>query len=211
MHKSAENVVSSDKVALDIRNSYTGLIAVFSDRPSIWRVFEVLITEVDNNVKNFYARAGLKNVERMKVEKEMLISGRVPEVLAPVVIQLLTKVFSGDGGISERINPADIMFRDFSWLGVMSQSPENPLRGLRAYDKKFMVDVLRKMTHRWPQKGVKRVKRCIRGCAFCEDLLPGTVTQKEKAQIGPWYWHLSKSCVCGSGWTVVDSPGEERN
>jgi hypothetical protein len=292
------NTNNAAQLDLSVRNSYHQLAHVFAARPPIWKLFEVLLQETENRVKGSYAQAGMGSgtasgqpqgggqggqanqpnstaggqnqpnpaaaARRAQIERSMLIHASLPDSLMPVIKQLLTKVFGEDEGVLARVYPADIMFRDYSWLCFTED------RVSRAWHKKYVVDVLRKIivrrerTNLGPVNGVKsgingagdtdaetdgnkdkekkigndnhddlvaglmentdmdgtidvngaatldglegrdkktRWKRCTRGCAFVEDILPGN---KDPTVSNALYWHVCKNCVCGNGWVVVD-------
>ena len=152
--------------------------------------FDKLLADFDTSIKTVYqsSSAPLSAEDRKSIEKQMLIAGHVPDVLAPALKDLL-----GEGGSVERlreeINVAELYFTDFSWLELGDDDKA------RRWRRENRVDVLRKTVIK---KGAKRkLKRCTRCCAIMEDV--GDARRGNVAVL-----QLQRNCLCGGWWMVVD-------
>lgn len=144
---------------------------------------ERLFSQIDANIKAAYQAAGLgesKAPAREAAERNMLLKAEIPDVLIPVVKQLVTTMVEG---LKEEVNVAELFFADVSWLGLT----ENGASGL----SKRPVDAMRKVR----LGNGKRVRRCTRCCALMEDELPRAM--------GAWMVHMMSSCLCGGRWMVL--------
>ncbi|KAF2761852.1 hypothetical protein EJ05DRAFT_186970 [Pseudovirgaria hyperparasitica] len=179
-----------------IRHAIQDLADAFSDRPQILPVIDALLNDVETAVKKAYAGANTTDAQqRQAIEQNMFVTGEVPEVLLPAIRDVLMNTFAVEGGRAEKVDLADVLFRDFAWLGL---GKSDATRGRAA-----VLDVLRKVPI--PAKKGVQMRRCSRGCAYAADL----TTQELQQMHALWYFQVSKTCVCGSAWTVVEHPDLE--
>jgi len=158
--------------------SFKSLEDVIERSPIEVHQFEKILADIEGKIKKTYQHSGMSEADRARVEKEMLISADIPEVLMPVVHHLLTTALDN---LRNDIDPAALYFADHSWLGLSDD------RRSDAYKRDHVVDAIRKIPLR---KGAK-LRRCTRCCAYMEDVLP----QKGSSM---WMTSMQRMCFCGS-------------
>ena len=159
------------------------LQAVFEQPPINVMQFERILAEVDSGIKKAYLAAGVGEIDRQIIEKEMLIATDVPEILVGVVQHLLHNTLEN---LNQEIDPGELYFRDHSWLGLTDD------RRSDAFRQNHVVDAVRKIV----LGEDVRVRRCTRCCAIMEDLLPQRGSNL-------WMTNMQRMCLCGSSWMLV--------
>jgi hypothetical protein len=148
--------------------------------------FEKLVTNVERVVSHTYANAGYGDGDRAITEREMLVTGKIPEVLMPVVENLLSNIIPD---LKNDVDRLALYFLDYSWLMMSNDSKT------MAYRRTQTLDVFKKVS-------MKRtgglVRRCTRCCEFSED----TVASREYPQ---WLMTMMKNCVCGAMFRMEDT------
>ena len=116
----------------EVRRIYAPLHHALSELPFDWRLFEGLVSEAQQLVRQTYKRGNLSEAQRNEVERELIL-GRVPDVLFPAARRLVGETLFGDplaslnapgGGegsgreLVEKIDLARVLFFDTTWLGL---------------------------------------------------------------------------------------------
>ncbi|KAI9804371.1 MAG: mediator complex subunit [Piccolia ochrophora] len=117
------------------RQSYSSMLDVVSASPLKVPPFERLLADLDTSIKTTYKEAGVSDAERALIEKKMLISAEIPEMLMPVVEKLLTTSLAD---VRSEIDPAALYFADYSWLGLGIDKKSE------SYRRNTVVDAMRK-------------------------------------------------------------------
>lgn len=128
----------------------------------------------------------------MAIEKDMLISASIPELLVPAIRDLM---ISTVGGLKEEINVAELYFTDTSALGLVPQPVPgsfSPTANSPERREHFM-DAMRKVELK---KGAV-VKRCTK-CGNATEDVPFT-KGSNIAVLG-----LQRHCLCGGWWMALD-------
>lgn len=140
--------------------------------------FEKLIANIESLVAHTYTNAGLGDGDRAITEREMLITGKIPGVLMPVVENLISNIMPD---FKKDVDRLALYFLDYSWL-MMSDDAKT-----LAYRRTQTLDVFKKVP-------IKRngglIRRCTRCCEFSE-----TAASNQYPQ---WLQSMMKSCVCGA-------------
>ena len=179
-----------------LRDNYQTLVSILRNSPVQFMPFERMLTAFDGKIKEAYQNSGLDEIERTRVERQMLVEGAVPEMMMPAVNFLLTTLVDS---LREEIDLAELYFSDFSWLDLGGEN-ENDVRDgstdngaatvlrKRSQEKKPKVDVLRKII----LKPEAKVKRCLRCHTVIEDA-PFALRNRAMQQ-------LMRTCLCGDWW-----------
>ncbi|MCJ1284725.1 mediator complex subunit [Xylographa opegraphella] len=167
------------------------------------RALESLFLETDSLVKHAYAAAQptISEQRQQVLEREMLVSGEVPEVLWGVVERVL-----GKGGLLERVgeregvSEGELFFGGFEELGLDEDLRTREWWARRTVDEVRKIVLRKKPTDgeemgsgEW--KGTLKLRTCLRCGAVMEDLLPS------KGASG-WVMSLQRTCFCGGFWMV---------
>lgn len=170
--------------------------------------FEQMLAEIEHHVKKRYEEAGLGEPARALAERSLLITGRVPEVLIPVVQRLVGTTL--DKIVGEMKEPRKVMFgggngaQSMGGAGYGDDGPRhqggfpgssNGLMGAEVGGIRVPWDVLRKV----PLFGLKEIRKCTICGSVMEDL--GLHRQGQQCQ---WVTTLQKACICGSAWVIID-------
>ncbi|KAI9801030.1 MAG: hypothetical protein M1825_003565 [Sarcosagium campestre] len=166
--------------------AFNSILDIVTASPVKVTQFEQLLVDLESSIKAAYQDRELGEADRAVIEKEMLTSTEIPEILMPVVEKALTSMLTK---LRAEMDPSALHFADHSWLGLGDDA-----RSV-AYRKSGMVDVMRKV----PLKKGAKLRRCTRCCSFSEDILP-------QASSIPWIANLHKNCVCASVWILVSPP-----
>ncbi len=150
--------------------------------------FEALLSQIDNGIRSAYQAADLGNEERNGLEKDMLIQGSIPNILAPVVKDFLTTDIDS---LKSDINVAELYFTDISVLGLTADE-----HGKR-WRRQHPMDAMRKQELRKRGEGGLPIKRCTKCGNVTEDVQ--LTRQSNMALLG-----LQRHCLCGSWWMVLD-------
>ena len=159
------------------------LQSIFQKRPVSVNHFEHIISDVDREVNLAYANAHTTDEGRQVTEREMLVSGEIPDLLMPVVSYLFSKILQRT---QLEVNVAELAFWDISPLGLSDDRRSDAWRKVDALDAHRKVKLPR---------GVQ-LRRCVRCCALMEDSLPYRGSSA-------WLSSMAKICVCGSLWMLV--------
>ena len=159
------------------------LQSIFQKRSVSADQFEHIILDVDREVSLAYTNAHTTDEGRQVTERDMLVSGEIPEILMSVVKYLFTKIVQRT---KLEINMAELALADVSPLGLSDDRRSDAWRRVDAMDAHRKVKL--------PQ-GVQ-LRRCIRCCALMEDLLPYRGSSA-------WLNGMAKVCFCGSLWILV--------
>lgn len=148
-------------------------------------VFEQLLQETDTQVRGAYTQAEASVSTRSICEHNMLVEAEVPQLLMPVITNLLTGMMDK---LQERpdVDVGKLYFWDTTWLGLKDDEAS------KAYLKQHRFDVIRKTEIR---KGAK--VRVCRRCGSCMEDLPVSLGRDP-----PWLVNVQKVCVCYNYWMV---------
>lgn len=167
--------------------SWRALVDVLSSSAVPLTRFDMFLAEVDHYVKKSYDEAGWSDDMRAAAERTMVVTGRVPEVLLPVVQRLLTSAL-GKVLLDVR-EPGRLMQETRSRAGHLGLlKAATPLGGVE-------WDVMRKV----PLFGLGEVKRCILCGSVAEDLAARSLL----VRLPQWVLSLQKVCICGGSWVVA--------
>ena len=192
------------------------------------RSVEQILSDVDKSIKRAYASTNppTDDTKRQEMEREMLVTGIVPECLHPVVTMLVENVV---GGLrNTELDEGELYFKDFSMLGLGDD------RRTKTWWKSRIVDMVRKLvlkerleedttenesedgkhgafgdpgeqtgarTGSAPATGDNKGKPelRIRTCARCDAVMEDLLPMR-----GPtnWIMNLQRTCFCGNFWIV---------
>jgi len=175
-------------VSAEQRNTFVHIMQVFSKVPLQIKVLEQYIMEVDVLVRNAYAKAGMTDQERKAAERDLFWRCEVPEVLTPVVKEMLTDKLRK---LMEASDPGKVHIHDISWLNLTDD------KRTKLMHERLNIDVIRKV----PLGAQVRLRRCPRCLSVMEDLTP-----QQLAAQPSWVFQNQKNCVCFNSWVVMDPP-----
>ncbi len=170
---------------MEHRQTYSSFFNLFGNSPITIHAIDPLLVETESIVKSAYARAGINDVERGRIEKAMLISCQLPEALMPAVHSLLTTVLDK---FQNDIDPAKLYFADVRWLGLTDD------KSTEEFHRRRRFDVVRKVQ----LKPGTPLRRCTRCCSYMVDF-----DTKEVKSLSLWTHGAQKICVCGSNWVSI--------
>ena len=189
------------------RGAFHKLLGVYGSTPvnqTSLAPLEEFVLGIEEAVKNAYAGAGIEpGPQRQQVERDMFVSGTIPECLLPAV----TEVLDPNGGkldtLLDRVDAGKIHVHDVSWLGLTDD-----LR-TRKFCEGHIIDVVRKMPLAsgggGSTGGVK-----LRVCPRCGSVMEDIGREGGMGGHQPWVWSSHKVCVCFSSWARVEGQdGEE--
>ncbi|KAF2430482.1 hypothetical protein EJ08DRAFT_235033 [Tothia fuscella] len=182
-YHSANGIKTS--LPLEHKLAFGKLLGIFQTTPVTCQPFEQYLQDVDSLVKSCYKSLSLP--ERSLIEKNMLLTATIPDILMPVVTAMLTTKM--DALMSQQ-DPGKIHGHDVLWLGLTDD------KRMKAFLERQRVDVIRKL----PLRVGARMRRCTRCGSVMEDI---------QAQVGhggvqqEWVSKNQKTCVCFASWAVV--------
>jgi hypothetical protein len=145
--------------------------------------FEKLVTNVERIVSHTYASAGFGDADRAITEREILVTGKIPQVMIPMLENLLGNLIPD---LKKDVDRLALYFLDYSWLNMSDDAKTV------AFRRTLTLDVFKKVKMKRDGSGNGGlVRRCTRCCEFSED----TGVSREYPQ---WLVSMIKSCVCGS-------------
>lgn len=165
------------------RQAFRELEAIFTDSSVSITQFERMVSDLDNSIRGVYQSSQTSDTNRKNIEKEMLISAEIPEILMPAIETLLTTTVAT---LKQDVDVAELYFSDISWLGLSDDSRTD------MWKKNHTLDAIRKVE---VTKGA-RIRRCTRCCAVMEDILP----QKGESM---WMLNMQRTCFCGNWWALL--------
>ncbi|KAI9759075.1 MAG: mediator complex subunit [Chaenotheca gracillima] len=165
-------------------SSVSMLVNIVEKSPVKTTEFERFLNEVDDAIKDAYRTSEITDAGRRQAEKTLLISATIPPQLLPAVGKTLGPLL---GGLRSAINPAELYFSDYSWLGMSDD------RRTDEWARTNTVDAIRKIS----LSKATPLRQCTRCCAKMEDVKPQKGTSF-------WMTSLQKMCLCGSLWMLLD-------
>lgn len=166
---------------------FAAIASCIEDSPLSINEFEKLLTGVDNYVKAAYTGSGFADADRGLPELEILVTGKIPEVLLPAVANVINYVIPATRSEVDRMA---LYKYDYSWLGVSDD------KRTEKYRRTHEVDVQKKALVR--KEGPGPMRRCVRCCEISEDMAP-------PKGYPSWLSSLaSKFCICGSMWSMTE-------
>ncbi|KAF1833577.1 hypothetical protein BDW02DRAFT_527345 [Decorospora gaudefroyi] len=205
----------------ELRKVYMPLHAAVHCLPFEWRYFDVLVGEIQSLVRAIYAREKYTEAQRNACERDLLL-GRIPDVLFPVAKRLVTDSLWNSTTTSsstptsvclaDKIDTGKLLFFDTTWLGF--QESERA----KIWNHQHVVDVCQKNVIRGlgvqghpvasPRQlgeggmGSNSLRQCVR-CGECmEDVVQGLPGYSPNHV--SWLIGVTKHCICGNGWMVVE-------
>ncbi|KAF2266920.1 hypothetical protein CC78DRAFT_566632 [Lojkania enalia] len=228
VHKTAMQYATSGPTP-EVRRIYTPLNQAITDCPLHWQLFEGLVSEAHQLVRNSYKRASFSEAQRNEVERELIL-GQIPEVLVPVSRKILSDALFNEnrpngGAVLDKLDVARVMFFDTTWLGL------NDSKHSQIWFQTHVVDVCQKMIIRGTgaqshptasstsqggrarrgsvsgvaesdgKKRKQQLRQCIRCGAYMEDVTQGMPGYANHHV--NWLMGVAKHCVCGNGWMLA--------
>ena len=205
---------------------------VFTSSPITAAQFERILAEVDSGVKKAYqpgdagssttnnsgsktgagSNGTVTDSQRQVIEKDMLISASLPDVLAPVIERLLTSSMTTLEG---EIDRGELFFKDVSCLGLSDDERT------KCWSREHVLDAIRKVeldvrprsrpSHEGGRAKIKsksggtgdiKTRTCTRCGAVMEDLIA-------IKGANPWMSNLQRTCFCGGFWMLEPEPEAE--
>ena len=176
-------IIKGQKGFTPLALAYRELDAVFQRAPVTVSQFEMILSYLNNSIKNIYSV--LTEADRSLIERDMLVKAEIPAVFISSVREVLTVTAKK---LKEEVNVAEIYFKNIGWLGLTDDESSKRWR------MQHPIDVMRKVE----LKLDKPVKRCTRCGSVSEDSQPQRGTLVMMA--------LQRHCLCGGWWIAV---GEE--
>ncbi|KIW06622.1 hypothetical protein, variant [Verruconis gallopava] len=174
--------------AMEQKNAFHKLLNTFHNSPVNQQSFGALedfINEIDISIKNAYKTASLSVQDRSAIEKDMLLTLRIPPVLMPTVTAILTVSLDG---LMSKVDPGKVHIHDISWLGLTDD------HRTKKFNESRTIDVIRKV----PLVSTVKLRVCPRCGSVMEDLAHGVGHHQ------PWVLQSHKICVCLSSWANPD-------
>lgn len=160
--------------------------ATVDESPVTPALFEKLIFNMEKVIQHTYSNAGLTGADRARAERDMLLTGKIPDVLVPAVENLLLSIVPD---LAKDIDRQDLYFLDYEWLKLgddgtptATNRPTTP-----------MIDMFKKIP---VSPDAKTLRRCVRCCEVSEDVGP------PERGTPAWLANLLKTCSCGSFWRI---------
>ena len=173
----------------EVNKAYTTFLTIINISPIPIKQIEALTAELDPLARKAYSVAQKSDVERAAVEKVMLTSCELPEILLPVVRHLLTTQLDR---LQEEIDPARVFFADLRWLNLTED------RRTQEFNNDRCFDIV--------QKTCVEPNMPLRQCTRCGALTVDIDAAASKG-LGTWLRNAQKSCVCGNQWLVTSAVG----
>ena len=171
---------------IEQRQAYSSFINLFNNSPVNIPLMEPVVAELEPIVKAAYVKAGVDDVQRGQIEKTMLTSCELPDVLMSAVKKLLTTMLDK---FQEDVDPAKVYFADIRWMGLTDD------KSTEAFHKRREFDVVRKVQ----LSGEVPLRRCTRCCSHMLDFDEA----KQVRSLPPWMHGAQKVCVCGNNWVSI--------
>ena len=169
--------------------AYPTFLTILNITPISIQHLDLFLADVDSLARKAYTNAQKTDAERAIVEKTMLITCELPQILTPVVHHLLTTQLDK---LKDEIDPARVVFSDLRWLNLTED------RRTQEYNKDRRFDVIQK-TFVKPDVPLRQCTRCG---AHTVDV--NAIASKS---YGTWLHNAQKSCVCGNQWLTISTPG----
>ncbi|KAI5288599.1 mediator complex subunit [Ascosphaera aggregata] len=191
--------------AFQLCSKVTSLV---EDSPLPVRLFDSLLTQVENYIKTAYA----SKEDNIAAERELLINGTIPSTLYKTVIQILTdlvpKLVKPLPQDIKQIDRLSLAIYDYTWLGIV------PDRRTWDFKRNRLIDILRRETAimdfpKSPGRQAVNIRRCTRCCEVSTE--PGG--PRSQAAYGMWVTlQIMKFCFCGGMYVLekADAPSPQK-
>ena len=173
-------------------DSYQHLVRMIKENPIQPLRFERLLDELEHYTREAYDSAGCSEVQRTAMERDMLVSGRIPAVLHRVVHRLLTRSLDNlimDNG-EVKVDPMRILFYTKNGLIGLTEDAE-----AKRWRRDHIIDSIRKLEV-MPWVRERSMRHCTRCGAVMENLAPDR-------DVNRWVFQVGRQCFCGSSWILV--------
>jgi mediator of RNA polymerase II transcription subunit 16 len=235
----AMRIGNSSNAHRDVRRIYEPLSQTFTTTPMSYHHFAQLVMETHGLVRQAYHRASLTDAQRNHAETELILGRLPDvlfPVAKHIVTDLLFNDKRETGCLADKVDIAKIMFFDTTWLGLTSSNSATQWHKSHVVDvcQKMIIRGSGAQSHplALASKGSRarsdsvgaagggggvfsdekkyskeRLRQCLRCSARTEDVLSGMPGYSQHHVA--WLGSVTKNCVCGSSWTLVEWP--ERN
>lgn len=155
-HSETKMVVSSDV----LRHALRDIDSILVEAKVSYIQFDRVLIEIDEIINGVYAPSKMNEAARKKIEREMLVSAAIPDVIVRAMSSFFTNFL---GNLRAEIDEAELYFLDTSWLGLSDDKRSEDWR------RDNHLDVLKKAV--LPKRTV--MLRCVRCCAVSTQAPPG--------------------------------------
>lgn len=158
---------TSGNVTADLLKPFLRMAQLIEPPPLRMETIEKVLGTVEKLVQVAFTEARFNAANRAAAEREMLVYGRIPTVLAGVWGRVVTELLPS---IRDELNRLQLFTEDYTWLGL------DVTKGNGSGEKivkRMQVDVLKKKVLRnlRTARG-KGVRKCVRCSGLSEDLVP---------------------------------------
>lgn len=173
--------------------------------PTNLKEFFNIVGEIGETVRTCVETANMGDQEKGTLERGIIIQGAVPETLRKAIETMCGTIL--DKVLDSVTDPGRLVSAPDYWLwhsddrrGMSDAKPNNGIRDHRKIESiAHWIDVITKTTLS-ATKGPLR--RCTR-CGSCTAVVPSMATMSH-----PWLLQMSRTCVCGGAWIVVEGDGK---
>jgi len=158
--------------------SWRALLQTIATRNLNLHRLESFCHSISTHLKHAYTAAHYSDAARHEAERQMLISGLIPDILRPLVVRILT-------------NEMDKLLIDDTGDMRSGRALGHPTRATAPLSTSKDWDVIYRLPVLQHDQGVKTCTRC------------GSVTMDLRVQRPPWLMHILKLCICGNQWMVL--------
>lgn len=166
---------------------------IIQEAPVGVKEFSLYIGETEAACKKAFDSAQVPDDRRTAMERDIIISGIMPDFFGEVVDSILGAPLRR---LKEQVSDLVAIFHAedyWQWHSDDQRSENNDLAD------PYWIDVIKKTS----LTGVRhQMRRCTR-CGSCTEIVPGNATQGKSAT-NQYLNYISKTCVCGGAWVVVD-------
>ena len=224
----------------EAKKLFTPLLTAVTELPFEWRWFEVLISETQNHVRGIYKQRNQNEAQRNAVERELLIGKIPDVLFPAakrLVTDTLWNSNQQNACLADKLDLGKLMFFDTTWLGLSASNraaiwhdthvvdvcqkmiirgtgtvthPVNTGHGSQGAKNRNRSDSIASAVgaNGEEKKRKSMLRQCVRCGACMEDVFPGL--QGYATHHCQWLMGVSKHCVCGNSWMLVESKGKAK-
>lgn len=180
------------------QGAYGKLLGVYNSTPvnhTSLGPLEEFMGQIEELVKTGYSNSDIQQgPQRLAVERDMFVSGVIPDCLLGAVTEILTTKLDT---LMDRIDAGKVHVHDISWLGLTDDMRT------RKFCEGHIIDVVRKMPLASAgSAGAVKLRVCPRCGSVMEDIgASGGGMGGQQA----WVWQSHKVCVCFSSWASPEA------
>lgn len=188
---------AKSNMSTDLLKPFLRMAQLIEPPPLKMETIEKVLGTVEKFVHSAFNEARFDAANRAAAEREILVYGRIPSVLAGVWGRVVTELLPN---IRDELNRLQLFTEDYTWLGL-EFAKEGGKEEVAA--KKSEMDILKKKVLRNLKNAVgKSVRRCVRCNGVSEDVIPPRAYPRAMIPL------LSR-CACDGSFAKVKF-GEER-